>query len=308
MSDDTKAPNMPETIPRTVDKPKPVEPCTNAAKASMTGYEASKMAGTRTDLPEVARKITKKEDVTKTAVRQTKGECDPESNFPSSGSRQRFVKPPDKLPLPTTASDRRVQCAQPIKTRKPDKIEQGEYDTFYESTANDKNGHITHFNAEDEVTFKFLLFVSNSQTPKKFNKYGQSAENIKLYVGRVSFNDDIKGDVDSDDLPLNVYRLKKDQRRQLKTIVAEEDTGVRQDDGVHDDQLQKFTLTTNPVTTTCLSIAVEEQNHGFKAWLIQVEDYLWAEMSCMVDKAYNGDVSKLFGKAYERHCQLCTTN
>jgi hypothetical protein len=141
---------------------------------------------------------------------------------------------------------------------------------------------MTHFIAGDE-----------------FNRYGQATENIKLYVGRVSINDDDKGVVDSDDLPLNVNRLKKDQRRQLEAIAAEEDTGVRQDDGVHDDQHQKFTLpiheTTNPVNTTCLSIAVEEQNHGFKACLIKVEDYIGDEESSMFDEAYNGDVSKLFG-------------
>jgi HSP90 family molecular chaperone len=212
------------------------------------------MAGTRTDPPEVAREITKKEDVTKTAVRQPKDKCEPESNFPSYGPSRRFVKPPDKLPLPTTASNRKVQYVQPIRTRKPDEIEQGEYNKFYESAANDKNGHMTHFIAEDEVTFKFLLFVSNNQPSKQFNKYGQAAENIKLYVGRVSITDDFKGVVDSDDLPLNVSRFKRDQRRQLAAITEEEDSGDRQDDGVCDDQHQKFTLpiheTTNPVNTT----------------------------------------------------------
>jgi hypothetical protein len=54
MSDGTKAPNMPEAIARTVDKPKPVEPSANAAKDGMTSYKASKMAGTRADPPEVA--------------------------------------------------------------------------------------------------------------------------------------------------------------------------------------------------------------------------------------------------------------
>jgi hypothetical protein len=108
MSDGTKAPSMPEAIARTIDKPKPVEPSANAAKASMTSYKASKMAGTRTDPPEVAREVIKKEDVTKTAVRQPKGECDPESDLPCSCPRRRFVEPPDKLPMPATASNRKV--------------------------------------------------------------------------------------------------------------------------------------------------------------------------------------------------------
>jgi hypothetical protein len=73
MSDGTKATNMPEAIARTVDKTKSVEPCANAAKAGMTSYKASNMAGTRTDPPEVAREVIKKVDMTKTAVEQPKG-------------------------------------------------------------------------------------------------------------------------------------------------------------------------------------------------------------------------------------------
>jgi hypothetical protein len=55
MSDGTKATNMP-------DNHKSVEPCPNAAKASMTRYKASKMAGTRPDQQEVAREIPKNKD------------------------------------------------------------------------------------------------------------------------------------------------------------------------------------------------------------------------------------------------------
>merc|ERR1712055_63281 len=50
----------------------------------------------------------------------------------------------------------------------------------------------THFIAEGEVTFKSLLFVPNSQPSEQFNKYGQAAENIKLYVRRVFITDDFK--------------------------------------------------------------------------------------------------------------------
>merc|ERR1712013_765781 len=104
--------------------------------------------------------------------------------------------------------------ARPIWTRKPDDIEQEEYDEFYKSITKDKNGPMTqtHFIAEGEVTFKSLLFVPNSQPSEQFNKYGQAAENIKLYVRRVFITDDfkdmmpnylsfVKGVVDSDDLP-----------------------------------------------------------------------------------------------------------
>merc|ERR1719153_1520699 len=55
--------------------------------------------------------------------------------------------------------------SKPIWTRKPDDIEQGEYDEFYKSITKDKNGPMTqsHFIAEGEVTFKSLLFVPNTQ-------------------------------------------------------------------------------------------------------------------------------------------------
>merc|ERR1712212_1470985 len=121
--------------------------------------------------------------------------------------------------------------SKPIWTRKPDDIEQGEYDEFYKSITKDKNGPMTqtHFIAEGEVTFKSLLFVPNSQPSEQFNKYGQAQENIKLYVRRVFITDDfkdmmpnylsfVKGVVDSDDLPLNVSRETLQQHKLLKVI------------------------------------------------------------------------------------------
>ena len=117
MPDGTEASNMPEAIARTVDKPKSVEHYANSADASMTSYEAGKLAGTRIDPPELDREVTKKEYVTKTAVIQPKDDFDPESIFRSTGPSRRFVEPPDKLPMPTAASNRKVQCIQPIGTR-----------------------------------------------------------------------------------------------------------------------------------------------------------------------------------------------
>jgi len=80
-----------------------------------------------------------------------------------------------------------------------------------------------------EVTFKSLLFVPNTQASEQFNKYGQTNENIKLYVRRVFITDDfkdmmpnylsfVKGVVDSDDLPLNVSRETLQQHKLLKVI------------------------------------------------------------------------------------------
>ena len=87
-----------------------------------------------------------------------------------------------------------VKCVQPIRTRKPDEIEWGEHDEFDESTAKVKNGPMTqtHFNAKDEVTLKSLRFVPNSQPSELFDKYGQAAENIKLYARRTFITDDVK--------------------------------------------------------------------------------------------------------------------
>jgi hypothetical protein len=113
----------------------------------MTSYEASKMAKPGTDPPEVAREDTKGEDV-------TKDEYDPESDNPCSISRRRFMEPPDKLPMTTTACDK-----------------------------------INIF-AEGEVTFKSLIFDPDSQPPEQFNKHGQAAEIIKLYIRRVLVTDD----------------------------------------------------------------------------------------------------------------------
>jgi HSP90 family molecular chaperone len=69
-------------------------------------------------------------------------------------SKKALVKAADNLAA-------QVQCVQHIWTRKPDDIEQGEYDEFYKSITKDKNGPVTqtHFIAEGEVTFKSLLFV-----------------------------------------------------------------------------------------------------------------------------------------------------
>ena len=72
--------------------------------AGKTSYKASKMAVTRSNPPETAGEIIEKKDVTKAAVRQPKGECD----LPCSCPRRVFVEPPDQLPMPATASNRKV--------------------------------------------------------------------------------------------------------------------------------------------------------------------------------------------------------
>ena len=178
-SDGTKAPNMPGATARTVDKPKSVEPCANAANASMTCYKASKMARTRTDPPEVVREVSKKEDVTKATTK----DIEPVVMFNKEQNMKETKKPPEKV---AKNQSTQVQCVQTIWTRKLDEIELGEYDEFYESTTKAKNNPMTktHFNAEGKVTFKPLLLIPNSTHSDQSNKSGQAAENIVLYVRR----------------------------------------------------------------------------------------------------------------------------
>merc|ERR1711988_1334992 len=140
-------------------------------------------------------------------------------------------KPKTKKVEKTTWDWELCNEAKPIWTRKPENIEQEEYDEFYKSITKDKNGPLTqsHFIAEGEVTFKSLLFIPNNQASETFNKYGSITENIRLYVRRVFITDDfkdmmpnylsfVKGVVDSDDLPLNVSRETLQQHKLLKVI------------------------------------------------------------------------------------------
>merc|ERR1711902_9290 len=115
-------------------------------------------------------------------------------------------KPKTKKVDKTTWDWELCNQSKPIWTRKPEQIEEGEYEEFYKAITKDKNGPMTqtHFIAEGEVTFK-------------------------LYVRRVFITDDfkdmmpnylsfVKGVVDSDDLPLNVSRETLQQHKLLKVI------------------------------------------------------------------------------------------
>lgn len=120
---------------------------------------------------------------------------------------------------------------KPIWTRKPDDVEENEYNEFYKALTKDTKDPLsyTHFNAEGEVSFKSLLYVPSAQPSDTFNKYGTVTDNIKLYVRRVFITDEftdllpkylsfLQGIVDSDDLPLNVSREVLQQHKLLKVI------------------------------------------------------------------------------------------
>jgi len=165
----------------------------------------------------------------KPADEEDKKEDDEEGTVEEEEEEEK--KPKTKKVEKTTWDWELCNEAKPIWTRKPENIEQEEYDEFYKSITKDKNGPLTqsHFIAEGEVTFKSLLFIPNNQASETFNKYGSITENIKLYVRRVFITDDfkdmmpnylsfVKGVVDSDDLPLNVSRETLQQHKLLKVI------------------------------------------------------------------------------------------
>merc|ERR1712072_450441 len=140
-------------------------------------------------------------------------------------------KPKTKKVEKTTWDWVLVNESKPIWTRKPDDIEQADYNEFYKSITKDTNGPLTHthFIAEGEVTFKSLMFIPVNQKSEEFQKYGNQDEQIKLYVRRVFITEDfddmmpkylqfITGVVDSDDLPLNVSRETLQQHKLLKVI------------------------------------------------------------------------------------------
>jgi hypothetical protein len=215
------------------------------------------------------------------------------------------MEPPDKLPMPATATNKMILCVLYVLCVLcvQDENEKGEYDKFYGSTADNMIGPMTqiHNIAENRVAFKSLLFDPDNQPLQQFDEHGQAAENIKPYIRRVFVTDDftdmmpsyhsfVKGVIDSDDPPFNATRSKRDQGRQLEALTEGEDSDDRQDEGVHDDHHQKFTLPnheiTSPAHATYKSIAVGEQNHGVKACIIKKA----VKEAIMFDEADNDNV------------------
>jgi HSP90 family molecular chaperone len=81
--------------------------------------------------------------------------------------------------------------------------------------------------------------VPNSKPSDQSHKYGQATVDIKLHIRRAFITDDfknmmisylgvVKGVDDSDDLPHNVSKFKKDRGIQLEAATEEEDAGDRQ--------------------------------------------------------------------------------
>jgi len=187
--------------------------------------------GSKTETVEEPIEDEEEEEAEKPEVEEDEVKDEDEEGAVEEEKDEEEKKPKTKKVDKTTWDWELCNQAKPIWTRKPEEIEEGEYDEFYMSITKDKNGPLTqtHFIAEGEVTFKSLLFVPSKQESEQFNKYGQSNSNIKLYVRRVFITDDfkdmmpnylsfVKGVVDSDDLPLNVSRETLQQHKLLKVI------------------------------------------------------------------------------------------
>merc|ERR1712178_141946 len=125
-----------------------------------------------------------------------------------------------------------INANKPIWTRNAKDVEDEEYNKFYTAfKGGDKKDPMAHmhFTAEGEVTFRSILFVPHEAPAGLYQDQKAKTKNIKMYVRRVFITDDfedmmpkylsfITGVVDSDDLPLNVFRETLQQHKLLKVI------------------------------------------------------------------------------------------
>jgi len=108
---------------------------------------------------------------------------------------------------------------KPLWARRPNSINEEEYNDFYKAFTRDNENPIkhTHFRAEGEIEFDSILYIPKKAPHGMYDNYYNQKSTLRLYVRRVLVADEfediiprylnfIKGLVDSNDLPLNVNR------------------------------------------------------------------------------------------------------
>merc|ERR1712139_565780 len=124
-----------------------------------------------------------------------------------------------------------VNTQKAIWLRAKEDVTEEEYNEFYKGLSKDYLDPLayTHFNAEGEIEFKSILFLPKKAPFDMMDNYWTKKSEVKLYVRRVlvaeKFEDllprylnFVRGVVDSDDLPLNVYREQLQQNKIMKVI------------------------------------------------------------------------------------------
>merc|ERR1711881_806690 len=124
-----------------------------------------------------------------------------------------------------------VNTQKAIWLRSKEDVTEEEYNEFYKGISKDYLDPLayTHFNAEGEIEFKWILFLPKKAPFDMMDNYWTKKSAVKLYVRRVlvaeKFEDllprylnFVKGVVGSDDLPLNVSREQLQQSKIMKVI------------------------------------------------------------------------------------------
>jgi hypothetical protein len=188
----------------TTHEPGSIEPCANAAIATMTNYEASKMARTGTDQPEVIREIFKRQN-----MKQTKA--------------------PTMMPK---TKEEQVQWIQLIRRQNETKLRVD--DRYNEPTTMIKIK--TYLYDEDSVTFKPLRLAPINKRLDQSQKYERASVEIKPHINRAFIQDTFHYFTithGSDNLPPDIFIS------QLQSATKEDNTDDIQENTANDDHDQK---------------------------------------------------------------------